>query len=205
MDRKDDIIIKARKQFTRYGYTKTTMADIARECEITKPTLYHYYTGKADLFAAVVADEQAAFFNTIEQAIGGISSTAKKLRIYVEMQLQSLQEFLLLGDLSRRAFLDLHPDALNVLSVCRVKEEDLLANWLNEGVRTGEFDLLNVRHAAHVFFMTIAALKFDALVLNAPAEDEITAEDASIKMLSENLNQCVDLFLNGLRKRGKNT
>jgi AcrR family transcriptional regulator len=205
MDRKDAIIIKARKQFTRYGYTKTTMADIARECEITKPTLYHYYTGKADLFAAVVADEQTAFFGMIEQAVAGASLTAEKLHVYVDMQVQSLQKFLLLGDLSRQAFLDLHPDALNVLSVCRKKEEDLLTGWFNEGVRTGEFAPLDSRHTAHVFFMTMAALKFDALVLNTPDTDEISAEAASIKMLAADLGRCVDLFLNGLRKRGKNT
>lgn len=204
MDRKKDIILKARKQFTRYGYTKTTMADIARECEITKPTLYHYYSGKADIFAAVVTHEQNAFFDLVGQAVAGVASSAEKLRIYADMQIKTLREFFLLGDLSRHAFLDLHPEAVKILTACRRRDEELLGRWIGEGIRCGEFAGLDSGQAARVFFITLAALKFDGLVLNNPTADEIMGEQAIVESLAEEFHRFVDLFLNGLRMRGEN-
>lgn len=205
MERKERILFHARKQFTRFGYTKTTMDDIARKCEITKPTLYQHYAGKADLFAAVIDDEQKAFFEMIRQATAGVSRSAEKLHIYAEMQIESIKKFLLLGDLSRRALLDLHPDALKVMAVCRKKEEGMLADWIDEDIRCGKFDPVDTRHAARVFFLTIASLKFDGLVFNLPSSDEITAEEAPIVQLACDFRKFVDLFINGLKARKKKT
>ncbi|MBN1381367.1 MAG: TetR/AcrR family transcriptional regulator [Deltaproteobacteria bacterium] len=201
MDRKEDILLKARRKFSRYGYTKTTMDDIARDCEITKPTLYHYYAGKADLFAAVIEHEQNAFFKLVEEATADVASTAEKLRIYLDMQIKSLQEFLVLGELSRHAFLDLHPDSVKVLTTCRVREENLLSRWIADGVRAGEFTVIDCNRTAHIFFMTFAALRFEGLFLNNPTDDEITDDEAIIGTLSEEFRSFVDLFLQGLRTR----
>ena len=203
MDRKESILFHARKQFTRFGYTKTTMDDIARKCEITKPTLYQYYAGKADLFAAVIEEEQKAFFEMIDKATAGVCGSAEKLRIYAELQIESIKRFLLLGELSRRSLLDLHPDALKVMAVCRSKEEGMLADWIGEDICSGKFDSVDTRHAARVFFLTIASLKFDGLVLNSPSSDEISAGEAPIVQLAEDFRKFVDLFINGLKVRKK--
>ncbi|MFO7568298.1 MAG: TetR/AcrR family transcriptional regulator [Smithellaceae bacterium] len=204
MDRRETIIFHARKQFTRFGYTKTTMDDIARKCDITKPTLYQYYTGKADLFAAVINDEQMAFFEMIEQATNGISEAAGKMYAYADVQIASIRKFLLLGELSRRALLDLHPEALKVMAVCRAQEEALLAGWIEQGIRSGEFASQDASHAARVFFLALVSLKFQTLVLDNPGTDEIKAEEAPVVQLAEDFRKLVDLFLNGLRVRGEN-
>jgi AcrR family transcriptional regulator len=44
----------AKRVFSRKGYKKATMNEIALEAEITKPTIYLYYKTKDDLFFALV-------------------------------------------------------------------------------------------------------------------------------------------------------
>lgn len=53
--RKDVQIVEAAEQiFLGRGYAEGSMHAIAQEAGVSKQTLYHHYTSKADLFAAVV-------------------------------------------------------------------------------------------------------------------------------------------------------
>lgn len=53
--RMDQIINATRVLFTRYGYRRTAMDDIAREAGVAKATLYLHFAGKDDVFRAMVA------------------------------------------------------------------------------------------------------------------------------------------------------
>lgn len=50
------ILEAARRVFTREGYDRASMNDIAVEAGVSKPTLYVYFEHKEALFAALVAD-----------------------------------------------------------------------------------------------------------------------------------------------------
>ncbi|MBB1643791.1 TetR/AcrR family transcriptional regulator [Sphingobacterium sp. UME9] len=45
-DRKDQIIHAAIRRFMHYGFSKTTMNEIAEDIKITKANLYYYYSEK---------------------------------------------------------------------------------------------------------------------------------------------------------------
>ena len=51
----DAIIEAADRLFTRFGYRRTSMDDIAREAGIAKGTLYLYFTNKEALFRTLLA------------------------------------------------------------------------------------------------------------------------------------------------------
>ena len=48
------IITAATDVFLRYGYSRTTMAELAAAAGLSRPTLYEAFLGKDDLFAAVI-------------------------------------------------------------------------------------------------------------------------------------------------------
>lgn len=43
------IIEAAKKRFTHYGYAKTTMADLALDCDMSPGNLYRFFAGKLDI------------------------------------------------------------------------------------------------------------------------------------------------------------
>jgi len=47
---KEKIILTALKHFARRGYENTTMNDIAKDLQITKPALYYYFKSKKELY-----------------------------------------------------------------------------------------------------------------------------------------------------------
>ena len=63
-DRRKSIIDAAQAVFLRYGFARTTMADIAKATGLSRPTLYASFPDKAEIFRAVlesmVTEELAA-------------------------------------------------------------------------------------------------------------------------------------------------
>ena len=52
--RRTAVVEAASVVFLRYGYARTTMAELAAAAELSRPTLYELFPGKDDLFAAVI-------------------------------------------------------------------------------------------------------------------------------------------------------
>jgi len=50
--RRDAVLESALRTFARFGYRKTSMDDIAREAQISRPGLYFLFSSKAKLFGA---------------------------------------------------------------------------------------------------------------------------------------------------------
>jgi AcrR family transcriptional regulator len=48
-----NILEAAKKRFLHYGYAKTTMAEIAGDCNMSPGNLYRYFPGKLDIAEAI--------------------------------------------------------------------------------------------------------------------------------------------------------
>ncbi len=201
MERKQIILSTARKHFSRYGYSKTTMEQIARDCRITKPTLYSYFDSKAELFKAVIDSEQAECYAMIEQAIDGVNTATAKLHAYVDIQIESIKRFINLGELSLKAVLDFHPEVLRVYNIYRRKEEDFIRRWIEEGIKSKEFAPIDAQSAARFYYLQIASLKFDILVFNNFDDGIDIPEEEKTNILKRECNQFVNIFLNGILRR----
>lgn len=62
------MIVAAHEVFHQKGYHEATMTDIAGLLGVTKPTIYHYFRGKEDLFAAVAEYERKILTDLIFEA-----------------------------------------------------------------------------------------------------------------------------------------
>jgi TetR/AcrR family transcriptional repressor of nem operon len=51
---KDEIISKSIEVFTKQGYNRTTMSDLAEACGLQKGSFYHYFDSKEELMKAVL-------------------------------------------------------------------------------------------------------------------------------------------------------
>jgi len=53
-ERKDQLIKAASKRFSKLGYYKTTLEEVARDIRIGKATIYHYFQSKDELYNDVL-------------------------------------------------------------------------------------------------------------------------------------------------------
>ncbi len=67
--RKEEIIELATRRFLHYGFSKTTMNEIADDAKITKANLYYYYPDKNALIKDVLVAISEAFLDAIEEMV----------------------------------------------------------------------------------------------------------------------------------------
>lgn len=53
-ERRNQLIKAASKRFSKLGYYKTTLEEVARDIRIGKATIYHYFNSKDELYNAVL-------------------------------------------------------------------------------------------------------------------------------------------------------
>ncbi len=75
------ILDAASRRFLHYGYGKTTMSEIAKDCNMSTGNLYRYFASKldiAEMFVRMLRREQIARLRAVLEAPGG--TPAQKLR-----------------------------------------------------------------------------------------------------------------------------
>ena len=65
--KKEQIVKAARKLFTKYGYKKVSMDEIAKEAKVTKKTVYAYFKDKDELFRFFVLEEVDKMKNIVKE------------------------------------------------------------------------------------------------------------------------------------------
>ncbi|PID91395.1 MAG: TetR family transcriptional regulator [Bacteroidetes bacterium] len=138
---RSQIIDVARKIFTRYGFRKTTMEEIAIATGKGKSSIYYYFPGKEDIFRAVVEREVSELRQHLAFSIGKDERPDAKLKAYMLFRLhhvRTLSNFyaaLNEEDLSHLDFI------LDIRQKFEEEERKILRSILAEGMQRGQFQI----------------------------------------------------------------
>jgi AcrR family transcriptional regulator len=114
------ILTAARRCFSRQGYERTAIADIAGEAGLTPRALYHYVDSKRDLFTAAADSALGRFGAEVADRVLVHESAIDRLRAYIDVfrvlhrEDPSLVAFVSLSSLEARWNPDL-PDPLGAV------------------------------------------------------------------------------------------
>ncbi len=137
---RENILKIAREIFSKYGYKKTTLDDIANAVRKGKSSLYYYFDSKEDLFQAVIIKEAEILAHELEIVINRNTDPVDKLRDYILTKLstfRSLANFYhaLENDITAIEFID------EVKHRYEQGEIKMIKRILIEGVRKNEFEI----------------------------------------------------------------
>ncbi len=85
------IIIEASKIFTRYGFKKTSMEEIAAAARKGKSSIYYYFRSKEDIFKAVVEQEAEELKLDLVKEISKIDDPIEQLRAYILFRMHKMK------------------------------------------------------------------------------------------------------------------
>ncbi|HSH20710.1 MAG TPA: TetR/AcrR family transcriptional regulator, partial [Draconibacterium sp.] len=77
---RENILKIAREIFSKYGFKKTTLDDIANAVRKGKSSLYYYFDSKEDLFQAVIMKEVDILGHELDIVINRNTDPIDKLR-----------------------------------------------------------------------------------------------------------------------------
>jgi AcrR family transcriptional regulator len=85
------IIISAGQIFSRYGFKKTTMDEVAKALKMGKSSIYYYFVSKEDIFEAVVLYEANILRNELTKAIKSVESPIAKMENYIFVRMKTFE------------------------------------------------------------------------------------------------------------------
>ena len=86
------IIVVSGQIFSRYGFKKTTMDEIAQALKMGKSSIYYYFKSKEDIFEAVVLYEANMLRNELTKSIKSVDSPIEKMRNYVFVRMKAFEK-----------------------------------------------------------------------------------------------------------------
>lgn len=89
---RENIVSAATKIFSRYGFKKTSMEDIARALRMGKSSIYYYFKGKEEIFQAVVDKEANLLRVKVKEILESGLPVPEKLRSYVKMRMDLIKQ-----------------------------------------------------------------------------------------------------------------
>lgn len=151
---RDEIIDVARKIFTRLGYKKTTMEDIAAASKKGKSSIYYYYKSKEEIFEAVVVREAQELKRKLEKVIKAGETPMEQLKNYMMFRVyhvKTVSNFY--SVLNENSF-----EQMKFVERIRSKFEDeeykMVLGILDEGINKGSF-VINNPHIGAIAFTTM--------------------------------------------------
>lgn len=190
---KDQILDAAFERFGRYGFGKTTMVEIAKDCDMSAGNLYRYYPNKkeiaADCAGRCMKNAQELWREILKQPD---LSPSKRLTAVVLEKLHYLHQQFSDHPPLFELVLYVSGDRGDLVASHLKVQQSLIAEILAEGNRTGDFSVPDVLGTARAFLA--ATTKFIT-----PTSHILGAFE--LKELENEAREVVQLLVQGLAKR----
>ena len=173
-DTKSVILSKSEDRFSYYEFNKTTMAEIAKDCDMSAANLYRYFENKEEIGVAVVEqcmnEKEKIFRNVVQMTELSAGETLEKFVIeelnYLCCQISEKTK---ISELVQ--FISTH--RMDIVDAHCGKKKALIAEVMAKGNASGEFEIADIVAAAETFIT--ATMRFWMLplffILNEPVDE----------------------------------
>lgn len=186
---KEAIVNVARHIFSRFGFRKTTMDEIAIASKKGKSSIYYYFAGKEEIFQAVVEKEALILRKELVSAINLADSPANKLKAHVLTRMRTMKKLANFYSAIQDDYLS-HLDFIEKIRKKYDQEEiQMMENILKEGVQNHIFEIEDTSLAA---IAIVTALKGMEIPLFWGDEEQD---------IEHRLDHLINILFNGVLKR----
>lgn len=183
------IIETAQGIFSRLGFKKTTMDDIARAVFKAKSSLYHYFKSKEEIFRAVVEKEAQMMKKEIEQALAREESPINRLKAYAKSRIKALHRLANFYHTFREGYFESYGFIQKIRQDYDQYEIKTIKTILEEGVKAGIFDVKDLDLTSEAIIMAIKGYEY------------IWAVSPDINKIEGDIDRLFNILFYGILKR----
>jgi AcrR family transcriptional regulator len=177
------IVGVARRIFTRYGFRRATMEEIASTSQMGKSSIYYYFKSKEEIFQAVVESEATMLKERLNRVIGKNNSPPERLKAYILFRLHSVR-------ILENFYAALNEEALShmdfILEIRRnfeIEEQELVGEILEEGMEQGLFQMSSSKIGAIAISTMMKGLELPLILDEAHKTDREELLEDLIRVL----------------------
>ena len=177
------IVVVARRIFTRNGFRKATMEEIASTSQMGKSSIYYYFKSKKEIFRAVVEFEARMLKERLSRIISKNNSPPERLKAYILFRLhhvRTLENFyaaLNEETLSHLGFI------LDIRRNFEIEEQLLVGEILEDGMKQGVFQISSSKIGAIAISTMMKGLELPLLLDEAHKTDREELMEDLIRVL----------------------
>lgn len=186
---KNSIIQAARTVFSKYGFKKTTMDDIARAAGKGKSSLYYYFKSKEEVFEIILEYEVNILRDELMKAINTSESPTQKLRTYVLKRMEMFHNLVNFYDSFRQEYFENYGFIERIRKSYDDEEKTIISKIIQEGVDNHIFNVKNVNLTAMAIIMAMKGFEFPWATV-----------DNNDKIVND-IDNLLEILFNGLLKR----
>ncbi|MGJ7027445.1 TetR/AcrR family transcriptional regulator [Petrimonas sulfuriphila] len=167
-DTKESILSVANKLFSRFGFHKTSMDEIAKIARKAKGSLYYHFASKEELFKEVVSVEMANLKNQLTIIVSNPGLNASdKIKKYLITRMEILNSAANYHETLKADFFEHFHFIDDLRTELDEWEKENLKKLILQGVDKGEFAIIgDMDVLLDVFIMTIKGLEIPFFLQN---------------------------------------
>lgn len=188
---KHKIVGIASNVFSKFGFKKATMEDIAKAAGMGKSSIYYYFKSKEEIFEAVVKKEAAKLSVELEKKVINVNDDPKeKIRNYVFIRMKYLKEMVNFYEALKNDYLANLAFTERIRKKYDKEEQDTIRKILEEGVNQGIFKVNNTKFAALALVTFLKGLETTMII----------DEEMDMNGLEKNLDDILHILYYGMIK-----
>lgn len=156
---KERIIESATKYFSRYGFHKTTMDEIAKNIHKAKGVLYYYFKSKEELFNEVLKKELGTLKEALLEIVHSNNNALTKLTDYIFTRFKLLNKAVNYHETLKADFFEKYHFVKDVREDFEKFEQAQLKSIIEKGKEEGYLDVKDVGPAVDVFMMIMQSVE----------------------------------------------
>lgn len=186
--KEQQIIEAARKLFGKYGFKKVTMDEIAREANVTKKTVYTYFSSKEELFKYFIDEELKNMKKIIEEVEAKNEDFYETVHqaIYQLLKYKNKRKFLKNAISEAEILKD--PIIIKDLKIIDTEIQKYIKQKLIDSIEKNYIEVANVDIATFLIYKMYIALMFDWNAENEKLDEEVIADNI-LKFLKSGLGK----------------
>lgn len=177
------IVGVARKIFTRYGFRKTTMEEIAAATRKGKSSIYYYFKSKEEIFRAVVEREAEELKIQLDSTIKRDDDPIDKLKTYILFRLHHVRTVENFYAALNDEYLSSMDFILEIRRQFDLQERQVVKEILEEGMRYGTFQVVSSEIGAIAIATMMKGLELPLLLSDEHKTDREVLLDDLIRVL----------------------
>lgn len=92
IDKRERILAAAVKVFAENGFHNSKVSEIAKKAKVADGTIYLYFKNKDDILISLFEKSLTLLINNVVNAIKAVSDPLEKLRMFIRMHLQTVEQ-----------------------------------------------------------------------------------------------------------------
>lgn len=195
--KKNEIKAAGIKSFAAYGYSKTTLEDIANVLGMKKNSLYYYFENKESLFRELLEDEIREHMNCINNIVAENLSADKAILKVIKNQSKFIRESTKKYTIKLTAFIEINKVIKNEFSDLQKNEEKALEVLLSNGYKKGIF----IKHNSKIVAQDIVALVHSIFRSHFFLSDAEFVHEVNFDNILSTTERMIKYIINGIKAK----